>query len=750
VHQASTTADRPAPAAPSWLGYDFACAVFVSAFLLFQVQPIISKYILPWYGGTPNVWTTCMLFFQVVLFGGYCYAHLTQRLFSPRTQATLHAVLLMAALALLPIEPAEKWKPLDHSDPIRGILGLLTVSVGLPYFILSSTGPLLQAWFSRAYQQRSPYRLYALSNIGSMLALLSYPFFFEWMWDLPSQAHLWSFGYCVFAILCGGVAFWTYRYNPGLPRKAAAAVQAAATTPDTDRPSWLQRLGWIGLPAVASLMLLATMNHIGADLPPIPFLYIVALAVYLLSFVISFDHDRWYKRGIFGIGTCIAVWTLTATLGLPHYFRSIDYLPVKWDLVLHFTMLFFVCMACHGEVARLRPNPRHLTEYFLLISLGGACGGLFVGLLAPNFFNRYWEWNIGLVAGYLVGVGVIWHHARHGLSDKPSRRLFFYGQFILAVVAFPVVFVWLAEPARKAPIWRARNFFGVVGVREHEKDNLELHHYSFRSGTIDHGKQFAKPEKRNTPVSYFAPHTGAGQTMLYFQKKYPDQPIRVGVIGMGVGILGAYARPVDPRQIHGEPIPAGEQPRPVGPADEFRFYEINPLVKQLAEERFFFLPDMAARKSHYEVVVHDGRFALERELAAGGGHKFQILYLDAFSGDAPPAHLLTKEAFAVYSQHLADDGVICVNAINSYINIIPVLEQAAKHFGWKMRRISTPKELAEKLYYRTDWVILSPHNDDLLAATVERLPDSDYLEDPLEVPLWTDKYYNLIQIFKRK
>ena len=407
-----------------WLAVNFAATIFVSAFLLFQVQPLVSKAILPWFGGTAAVWTTCMLFFQTVLFCGYAYAHLSDRWLAPKLQGLVHVGLIVAALLLLRIVPDDAWKPQDSSFPALRILGLLAISVGLPYFVLSSTGPLLQAWFARAYPGSVPYRLYALSNFGSLLALLSYPFWFERRFDIPDQARYWSWGFVAYAVLCGyaAISIWlTFRDN-------AAGNDSANSAPSRDRqgaleppPALLHRSLWIALPAFASMVLLATTNHVSTDVTPMPFLWVIPLSLYLLTFIIAFDHPRWYWPVGFAIFTLLAVYAVgmafaagqshleTTNYGVPGKLvhrtaqavydieksRGVaeDDLP-NTDRVaigfltyaaMNFAALFGICLLCHGELVRLRPHPRYLTSFYLSIAAGGALGGAAVSLLAPMF-----------------------------------------------------------------------------------------------------------------------------------------------------------------------------------------------------------------------------------------------------------------------------------------------------------------------------------------------------------------------------
>ena len=400
-----------------WLAINYAATIFLSAFLLFQVQPLVSKYILPWFGGSPAVWTTCMLFFQSLLFGGYAYAHFVSQRLAARAQATLHLVVILTALVFLRVVPDASWKPTDSSDPIGRILLLLSVSVGLPYFVLSTTGPLVQAWFARSFPGRTPYRLYALSNIGSLLALVTYPLMFERMFAAKEQASYWSWGFTAFAVLCGAAAIWLWKSEDkrgvgadatpvempgnleGLAVGEAAPIDQRATVVD-EAPTPARRVLWLLLPAAASITLLATTNHLCTDVAVMPFLWVAPLSLYLLTFIVAFDHPRWYRRGLIaplamvaiygaamGIGTTdlyqygwmgqVIHWihscgaavfggasdpakeTLEISIGLPAY------------LAIASAAMFGIALLCHSELFRLRPDPKHLTAFYLMISAGG-------------------------------------------------------------------------------------------------------------------------------------------------------------------------------------------------------------------------------------------------------------------------------------------------------------------------------------------------------------------------------------------
>lgn len=712
-----SAAEQETRRAAAYTGWIFAGTILISAFLLFQVQPLISKYILPWFGGSPAVWTTAMLFFQLALLCGYAYAHLTSIRLTPRRQTALHlGLLVIAAIGSFFISPSEAWKPSGNEEPTLRIVLLLSATVGLPYFVLSTTGPLIQAWFSRAFPGRSPYRLYSLSNVGSLAALLTYPFFFEPRFELHTQADLWTGGFVVFALLCGLAAIVVR----GLGRVDLPRVTLSPNTPDEQPPSRLRQAAWLLLPALASLMLLATTNHVCQDVAPVPFLWVAPLSLYLLSFIIAFDHERWYRRGIFAIGAAVSLFLVGGQYHLPDWWNEYVahrlglgtvHLNFAEQLVLHFTALFCVCMLCHGELVRLRPSPKYLTGYYLMISAGGALGGIFVSLLAPRLFSTFFEWTIGRHLSYLLAVVVAWLIVVRWPAEWPRLRI--AARVAVALVGgygWAQMAVW-DSPARE-PLYRARNFYGIVTVRDYDTDKPERSYRSFVSGRIHHGWQSNRPEKRHLPLSYFPPHSGPGRALAHINTRGAT---RVGIVGMGIATVAAYAKP----------------------GDYYRFYEINPAVDYLAREHFTYLGDCPAT---WDVVLGDGRLALEREES----QLFDLVALDAFSGDAVPTHLLTREAFEIYLRHLKPDGIIVVNITNSYLDLLPVVERVAERFQLGLTRISSKKDEA-KLYASTDYVLLT-NDDEFLQANP--LPKTYQRSSPDAVPEWTDRYSNLFHILK--
>lgn len=737
----------------------FALTIFAGAFLLFQVQPLIGKYILPWFGGSPGVWTTCMLFFQMLLLGGYAYAHALSRKLAPRAQAVVHLVLLAAALATLPITPSDAWKPTVSGDPTWHILLLLLVSLGLPYLVLSATGPLMQEWFRRTAPGVSPYRLYALSNVGSLLALVSYPFYFETQFTRQAQARFWSWG-LVFYALCCGVCAWRVWKTAGAGAPEANEERARGAQSDATAPTVLQWVLWLCLPACASILLLAVTNKMCQDVAPTPFLWVLPLALYLLSFIISFDGPRWYSRFYYTLALVAAAAGVCYAL-----FQGPD-LAITWQIVTYSAMLFVGCMICHGELYQLRPAPRFLTSFYLMIAAGGAVGGLFVALVAPAIFDNYYEIHLSVALTVFLLVVLSWR-GKAALSERRWEILFWLllaaaagvagwrwhrgiwvgasviaagllalrlrgktfnwhalacGWLVAGLVAVIAALGWQIRDAAKGALVSARNFYGVLSVFEYEKERPESHYYLLLHGRITHGLQFVSPGRTREITSYFGPTSGLGLAFNHF----PRQNRRIGLLGLGVGTIAAYGKP----------------------GDYLRVYEINPQVTDIAEKPFSYLAKSDAK---VEVVMGDGRLSMENEPP----QNFDILIMDAFSSDAVPVHLLTKEAFEIYVRHLKPDGAILVNISNRYLDLRPVVENAAKEFGFQTHHINSEdgggEEEGETAWwlYGSSWMILSK-NSEFMNRGALRDAASPPLTGPNTIPLWTDDYASMFEILHRE
>jgi hypothetical protein len=684
----------------------YALTISLSAFLLFEVQPVIAKMILPWFGGSSAVWSTCMLFFQVVLVLGYAYAHWLNKI-APRKQAIAHISLLAISLAALPIIPNPAWKHSGIGQPSLTILALLAGTVGLPYFALSSTSPLLQAWYARSHRRGLPYRLFALSNFCSMLALLSYPFLIEPNLSSRTQGLSWSAGFFAFTLLCAVTAWRT-------SAEATLAVSEVKTEKAgiDSAPSWTTSLLWLGLAAAASILLLAVTTHLTQDVAAIPFLWILPLAIYLLSFIVCFEAPRLYHRAIF-------VPLLVVSLAFMAYRLQPDPQKMGMRLVIGlFTLALFVCcMVCHGELVRLKPQPRLLTGFYVMVSLGGAVGGVFVGLVAPYIFHAYYEFPIGLALCALVAVIVF---ARALLATPGAPRHWMQTGIGIMVVLLAGYFYFLGGSMfQMVDGYRvvARNFYGQLRVSDDGDPRIDddasrkLIH-----GAINHGQQMLREEYRRLPVTYFCPESGIGRAMQALE----GHPRHIGILGLGCGTLAAYGRP----------------------GDTLRIYEINPLVLEIARREFTYLKDTPAK---VEVALGDARLVLEAE-ATGAGQLFDILVMDAFSGDSVPVHLIAKEAFAIYFHHLKPAGILAVNISNSYLALDPVMERAANAFD-KVALVYhwNPKE-DDTMCFSCSWTLFMDRGT--LAAHPELRNGAQVLRQKRPFRVWTDDFSNMFSILK--
>lgn len=668
-----------------------AATIFLSAFLLFLVQPLLAKQILPWFGGAAIVWTLCMVFFQFVLLLGYAYAHwLTSRVRGPR-QTGIHIALLLASLAFLPVAADAGWKPAGDDNPVVHILALLFATVGLPYFLLSSTSPLVQAWFARAFPGSSPYRLFALSNFASMLALLGYPFLFEPWLTSPQQSAGWSFGYAAFVLLCAGLA-WSSR---ALPAMDVAGGQLAATA-DEAPPRARAIVLWLTLSAMGSVVLLGVSNHLTQNISSIPLLWVIPLSVYLLTFILCFEGRDWYRRDIY-LGSlvwilCVMAWFLAD--------KSLQF-ELLWHILVFTGGLYFVCMFCHGELARMRPGPRHLTLFYLMVSLGGVLGGVLVGIVAPVTLPGYLELEIALVVIALLAVLTN--------LDRPAPVL---AMLVAVVGATFAALAWRVHTFTEDTVYIARNHYGVLRVKENSAtlDNAELRYRSIVHGAILHGEQWLSEKYRRSATTYYKTTSGIGRALLTFEGK----PIKVGVIGLGAGSLAVYA----------------------DADDTYRFYDINPVVIEVARTWFTYLSDAPGKM---ETVLGDARLSLEREAPQG----FDVLALDAFSGDSIPVHLITVEAFGEYLRHMKPEGVIAAHVSNRFLDLKPVLLAIAEKHGLEYAYVH---ETGDSGGTTSDWILMTRHKPfilrpEIVEATEPVVPRPDWR-------LWTDAYNNLFQVFR--
>lgn len=693
--------------------FPYAATIFSGAFLLFLVQPLIAGFVLPWFGGGPGVWTTCLLFFQVLLLGGHWYAHLLARHVPPKAQVLIHLVLLGIALAMLPITPADSWKPTAHADPTLQIIKLLAATVGLPFFSLAATSPLIQYWSSHTNRVRVPYRLYAISNVGSLLALVSYPVLFETQFTRTAQAKLWGFGVVLYTVCCGFCAVRLWR----TPRVANRATSKLSTVVHGSAPTFTEKVLCLLLSGCASLLLLATTNKMCQEVAVIPFLWVLPLAIYLLSYIICFDQPHCYKRPPFA-GVLILSWGGVCWV----LFAGVE-LPILFQLGAYSVSLFACCMICHGELYRLRPAPRHLTGFYLMIAAGGALGGGFVAVIAPLIFTDYLEWQVGLLlcgALFLFLLNRDRSVVKRVLEGGPqSRHQWWSGKlhsaFALSLVGLAVAFGFHQFQAQQQSVERVRNFYGVLTVQEGRNADLNRRVLSITHGQTLHGLQFMDAPQSAWPTTYYAENSGIGLCLNIL----PAGQRRIGLIGLGIGTLATYAQ-------------AG---------DYLHFYEINPEVLRLANSRFTYLANCRGK---LEVTLGDARLSLEREPA----QSFDLLVLDAFNSDAIPVHLLTKEAFAIYGRHLRTNGVIAVHISNKSVNLEPVVAQLARQFNYQFAVIESTQPSGKAWIMGPTWMLLS-RNWEMFDSPTLRRAARPVLAKKVSVPLWTDDFASLFQILGR-
>jgi hypothetical protein len=657
--------------------------------------------VLPWFGGAAAVWTISLAFYQLAYLLGNAYAHgLIQ--WGARFSARLHAVMLLASLLLLPILPDTFWQPQGSEDPSWRILGLLAATVGLPFFLLSATSPLLQAWHAHGREGARPYRFYALSNGGSLLALLSYPLLVEPLISTRHQAVIWSVAYGGFVVLCAAVAF----LQPACQDTRAASAAE-------ERPGWDLQLLWLALAATASALLLAITHHISQNIAAVPLLWIVPLSLYLLSLILCFEGRRWYRRSVYMRLLPVVLAGMAYAL-YPEFENAGPLLQAP----LYCVGLFVCCMVLHGEMAEVKPRSKFLTVFYLMVSAGGALGGIVVGIVAPRVFRGFYELPLALGACALLLLIVLYREPETSPSKWPQAALL----AATGVTSLLLVFLFhvTALQNQQAQVMM-RNFYGVLRVNDVAPGPVRPAMRQLRNGTIVHGAQILDAARRDVATTYYGQQSGAGIALLLARQK---GPLRVGVIGLGVGTLALYGRE----------------------GDYYSFYEINPLVVDVANTQFDFLRQS---KAQIEVVLGDARLSLERQPP----QEYDLLLVDAFSSDAIPVHLLTREAFELYFRHLKREGVLAVHVSNRFLDLPPVVEAGARAVEARAVKVIGPED-AGSVVYQSTWMLVDRPNGSgsgaiSAAAPVELLPQGTAAaaEERVLVP-WTDDFSNLVQILK--
>jgi hypothetical protein len=759
----------------------YGATIFLSAFLLFLIQPMIGKFILPWFGGTPAVWTTCMLFFQALLLAGYGYAHALASRWPLRRQALVHLLLLsltILAVLWLSIIPSTAWKPMEDQSPVLRILGLLLVTIGAPYLLLSSTSPLLQSWFSHTWPGSFPYRLYALSNLGSLLAILGYPFLIEPAISLSRQASIWSWAYISLALMCTVLSLKVMRIPA--PEAGTDGLASDEVRPEASRPGPGPYVLWLSLTTCSSIMLLATTSQLCQDVAVVPLLWILPLALYLLSFILCFQHERLYWRPLCIAGMVASIaWTCFVLFG------GVS-VGLRWQIISYSLTLFTSCMVCHGELVRLRPESRYLTSFYLMIAGGGTLGGLLATVGAPHLLKNFWEYHLGLLATAILTLIVLFRDHRCPLyQGRPLvvwpiwimlwiswaflafrlvDRIWQSPKFYLGILALVLLTLALflrdrkgrlygGRPLRVWAVWAVlcvswlalglvlgshirqsmedsvetrRNFFGVLRVLDLYKDDPGEHRFTLMHGRIEHGFQFQDKEKRYRPVSYYGPASGVGLAIACHPRRLERQGLRIGVIGLGTATLAAYGRQ----------------------GDYIRFYEINPQVLRLSDKYFSYRKNSRAR---IDVVLGDARISMERERQRGEPQKFDVLAVDAFSSDAIPVHLLTRECYQTYRYHLKEDGILAMHITNRYFDLSPVIRNLILPGSKQDMQAVWIEGVGDESQGTdsTDWILLTANRQFLANPNVHQ--NVAPWHDPAPPPgFWTDDYSNLFSLLHER
>ncbi len=748
----------------------FVVAVFTSAALVFMVQPMVAKLVLPLLGGSPAVWNTSMAFFQIALLAGYGYAHILQKLPSVRRQITVHiAALALAGLTILPLRISSLMGDPSSVQPGLWLFGLLTLSIGLPFAILSATAPLVQAWHARVLRGEGagePYSLYAASNLGSLLALLAYPILMEPLLTLQAQRFTWTGGYLGFVLILASLAVLVWKRAEA---QSGMLPPAAETAPAklTPAPTWLTRAIWVGLAAIPSSMMLGVTAHLATDVASAPFLWVAPLALYLVTFIIAFQQKPLIRpdsalmfQAAF-IAACATVLQLFAAGA------------IELQIFIHLACFFLTALICHQALVARRPDPEHLTIFYLCMSLGGVVGGSFNAFLAPLIFSTvleyplvlalaclarpwgrgrltYWQISVlavGLLSAVLAVIAVSQVGQQH-LGVKTALAVAVVAVFLLrdrALFMFAMMVVLLVAAGkvgdRADVIQTDRSFFGVLRQTWSAAGSIppeylppspdapspEIVKFAntklrmLAHGTTLHGAQAVDPAYRCRPLVYYAPETPIGQVFVAGQAARPA--LRIGAVGLGTGSVAAYVRP----------------------GDHLTFFEIDPLVIRISRDSgdFTYIRDCA--KGQVDFVVGDARLTLAKQPA----DTFDILLIDAFSSDAVPAHLLTVEAVQGYLSRLKPGGVVVLHLSNRNLDLVaPAMAVAKAAGGYAMVQehlepYSTPNQWESQ----EDALIIVRNPEALAVYAVD--PQWKPTQPDLMRP-WTDDYTNLIGAMGRR
>lgn len=691
------------------MGY-FTLSVCLSAFALFLVEPLIGKTLLPWFGGSAAVWTSALLFFQLLLTGGYAYSAWVSR---GRRRLILHLGLLAGSLALMfllslkwrsPIQPPGDLGLARAASPQAGVFLLLLISVGAPFFLLASNSTLAQAWSQRAFPEGNATRLYALSNALSLIALLVYPILIEPNLTLPQQGWGWTGVYGLFA---GITAVWVTRAL----RQRAPQEERTGTAA---KPSRRDYLLWVGLSAGATMLLLSVTNYLTQQVAVVPFLWVVPLALYLFSFVLTFAGEKWYPRQafIYALVPVILIYDLAMQNGAR--------LGVPLQVVIFGLVLFLGCMVCNGELYRLRPEPERMPAFYLILSAGGALGGVLINFAAPVLFKGYWELPLSVLLFCSLFLYMGRSQKEEGLKGEIIQRVSITLLGAGVLITLVRLFMFVSGDLNTAVETR-RDFYGVLRVRQIGEQGSIDQSYELINGNTIHGAQFPGPEERLIPTVYYGPTSGVGLALTAFPRE--GRTLRVGALGLGVGTIATYGE-------------AG---------DLYRFYELNPEDIRLAEGEGGYFTFLRDSKATIEVVPGDARLSLQREADEGQEGTYNVLVVDVFTGDAIPVHLLDEQAFALYLQRLAPGGILAMHITNGYLDLVPVVWELADHFQLARAVI---EDAGDGHYTSASTWVLMAREATLLSRPEISGRARDMREYTTSIRMWTDDYSNLFQLLK--
>lgn len=683
----------------------FLVTIFLSSFLLFQIQPILAKMALPFFGGGAAIWTACMLFFQLFLLLGYLYSHCLTKLSNLNHQVIIHCTLVGTSLFCLPISPFVGEISLGWQAPQLEIIFSLLIGIGFPYFLLSSTAPLIQKWYSHIPENKEPYRLYSLSNLGSLLALLSYPFLIEPVLSTDLQAGIWSIGYGAFTVFIFLTGYQLHG-NKFEHSKVIASNENLETPYESGNI-----LLWLLFSAASVILMVSTTSAMTQNIPPTPFLWILPLCIYLLTYIICFNNDKWYVRKYWFV--FFAGCSLAAIL--------MFYIGTQFNIFVQVTVysliLFFACMLCHGELARLKPNKNRLTLFYLIMALGGVLGSIFTSIVAEKIFTQYYEFPVGIALVYLLFTYSLWKENAHKNTVKLVKKQNLYLGVASAVglLAFSLYFVKLNNLYYQDDIYNSRNFYGTLTVKDFNEFDQPTR--MLFDGATSHGTQSLFSTSSNIPTSYYRFDTGVS---LALQLRSANSLKKVGVIGLGTGTLAAYGNS----------------------GDDYVFYELNPNVEVAAKNHFSYLSNS---KADVSVRLGDARITLQKEYEKNGSQHYQVLVVDAFSSDSIPVHLLTLEAFQLYWKHLTDDGLLVLHISNNHLDLLPLVATLAEKVGKQMQHFYSASDDANE--HTAEWVVVTNNSDFYENEEIQRRATYFKLNKEQQV-LWTDTYSNLLSVIK--